>query len=71
MTRAEALAKLLALGKLARGEIVLITGWPEEEVDQTINRLVHERVVTYQNKGYGHRVYLLASQCVRPFRRFA
>lgn len=67
MTRPEALAKLLALGRLARGEIVLITGWPEEEVDLTIDRLMAERVVTYLQKGEGRRMYLLASQCQKPF----
>jgi hypothetical protein len=66
VTRDEAMLKLLDVEPARRGEIVLATGWPAAETCAVLDRLVHERRITYAHRG-GSRWYATGA----PSRRSA
>lgn len=65
MTKDEAMLKLLALGGETKTALVQITGWPEQETSEVLDRLGEQRMVIYRNglnQFESQRVYQLASQ---------
>lgn len=53
MTRDEALLKLLAVEPETRDVLIQVTGWPVDETNAVLNRLLSERKVAYGSGPYG------------------
>jgi hypothetical protein len=53
MTRDEALLKLLAVEPETRDQIILATGWPTEETNAVLDKLLREKRVGYGEGPYG------------------
>lgn len=53
MTREETLLKLLAVEPETKDRLLLVTGWPAEETEAVLQKLVAQRLVTYRNGSHG------------------
>lgn len=67
MTRAEALTKLLALGRMSRDRIQAVTGWPYRDVACTLQALQDQGVIELVPDGFGAREYALVEGVPSPF----
>lgn len=63
MSRSEALAKLLALGDMTRGEIRVVMGGSTDSVDQALAELRSNLVTTVRNCGAGQQLITLKARC--------
>lgn len=60
MSRADAVAKLLALGDLTLGELRTVMGGDRQAVDAAVLELRQRAVLTVRNNGYGQQLIGLA-----------
>ena len=60
MSRADAIAKLLALGDLTLGELRTVMGGDRQAVDAAVRELRQRAVLTVRNNGYGQQLICLA-----------
>lgn len=49
MTREEAMLKLLAIEPETKPRLLMVTGWPTEETEQTLRRLMEQGRISYRN----------------------
>lgn len=53
MTHDEALLKLLAIEPETKPRLLMVTGWPTEETEQALRRLMESGRVSYRNGARG------------------
>lgn len=53
MTRDEALLKLLSIEPETKDRLIVATGWPAEETESVLGRLLADGRVTYTTRGPG------------------
>lgn len=67
MTRAEVLAKLLALGALPFDRLLEITGWPRQDLFAQLRELRSRGALVMAHDAGNSVIYSLSASCGNPF----